>query len=293
MNRRDFIHVVSLERGTSKIKMNEIHKERHLSEFSCVMAALSMHLQLSQSLAAAKGKIRRRTSQQDKTKRTMLSFSLSSSSSNRSFSLYNINQPILARQTKLVAALPHSSSSSSFAFNPLRFSVTYEGMAVVKKQNRRGFGAVCYAAPLTARNLQWISTISSVVLMLAKGTAVQKSFLVPLFALQAPAAIISWIKGKYGVWAAFLALLVRLFFFIPGELELPFVASLLVIVAPHEVMNLRGTQEGAIIGLVIAGYLAFQHFSRTGSLQKAFDQGSIVATLAIICITAVSGLFLI
>ncbi|KAH9797617.1 Cold-regulated 413 inner membrane protein 1 [Citrus sinensis] len=107
--------------------------------------------------------------------------------------------------------------------------------------------------------------------MLAKGTAVPKSFLVPLFALQAPADVISWIKGEYGIWAAFLALLVRLFFFIPG----------------------RGTQQGAIISLVIAGYLAFQHFSRAGNLRKAFEQGSVVATLAIICITALSCLFLI
>jgi hypothetical protein len=55
----------------------------------------------------------------------------------------------------------------------------------------------------------------------------------------------------------------------------------------------RGTQEGAILSLLIVAYLAFQHFSRAGSLQKAFEQGSIVATLAIICITAVSGLLLI
>ncbi|PSS04880.1 Cold-regulated 413 inner membrane protein [Actinidia chinensis var. chinensis] len=85
--------------------------------------------------------------------------------------------------------------------------------------------------------------------MFAKGSAIQKSFLVPLFALQAPPSIISWIKGEYGIWTAFLALLVRLFFFIPGELELPLVALLLVIVAPYRVMNLRGTQEGAILSL--------------------------------------------
>lgn len=54
----------------------------------------------------------------------------------------------------------------------------------------------------------------------------------------------------------------------------------------------RGRQEGAIISLVIAAYLAFQHFSRIGTLQKSFDRGSIVATLAIISITAVSGLLL-
>lgn len=55
----------------------------------------------------------------------------------------------------------------------------------------------------------------------------------------------------------------------------------------------RGTQAGAIVSLVIAGYMAFQHFSRTGSLQNAFNQGSIVATLAIIFITAAACLFLI
>ncbi|KAL9452268.1 hypothetical protein AB3S75_008122 [Citrus x aurantiifolia] len=224
----------------------------------------------------------------------MLPFSLSSSPSTRSFSLYNnINQPILTRQTKLFGARSFSSSSSSFAFNPLRLSVNHEEVKMVTKRKSRGFSAVCYAAPLTARSLQWISTISSTVLMLAKGTAVPKSFLVPLFALQAPADVISWIKGEYGIWAAFLALLVRLFFFIPGELELPFMGLLLVIVAPHQVLTLRGTQQGAIISLVIAGYLAFQHFSRAGSLRKAFEQGSVVATLAIICITALSCLFLI
>ncbi|KAH9749298.1 Cold-regulated 413 inner membrane protein 1 [Citrus sinensis] len=209
----------------------------------------------------------------------MLPFSLSSSPSTRSFSLYNnINQPILTRQTKLFGSRSFSSSWSSFAFNPLRLSVNHEEMKMVTKRKSRGFSAVCYAAPLTAHPYLMLHCVTEYninlllwVLMLAKGTAVPKSFLVPLFALQAPADVISWIKGEYGIWAAFLALLVRLFFFIPG----------------------RGTQQGAIISLVIAGYLAFQHFSRAGNLRKAFEQGSVVATLAIICITALSCLFLI
>ncbi|KAL9248880.1 Cold-regulated 413 inner membrane protein 1, chloroplastic-like protein [Drosera capensis] len=54
------------------------------------------------------------------------------------------------------------------------------------------------------------------VLMLAKGTAINKAFLVPLFALQAPQSIIAWMQGEYGTWSAFLALLVRIFFFTPG-----------------------------------------------------------------------------
>ncbi|XP_058095239.1 cold-regulated 413 inner membrane protein 1, chloroplastic-like [Magnolia sinica] len=160
-----------------------------------------------------------------------------------------------------------------------------------EKKTRRGGGTVCYSS-IAPDTLQWVCTVSSAVLMLTKGTAIQKSFLVPLFALQAPSSVISWIKGEYGGWTAFLALLVRLFYFIPGELELPFFALLLVIVVPYQAMNLRGTQAGAIISLAIAGFLALQHFSRVGSLQRAFDKGSIVATIAIICVTAAPCLLL-
>ncbi|MBA0587505.1 cold-regulated 413 inner membrane protein 2, chloroplastic isoform X2 [Gossypium raimondii] len=161
------------------------------------------------------------------------------------------------RATTKLSTLAHSSGSISFS--PLRFSI--KDKEIKKKKKSRGSSAVCYAAPLSRLNLQWISAISS--------------------------------AGEYGIWAAFLGLLVRLFFFIPGELELPFLALLLVIVAPHHVMNLRGTQQGAIISLVIAAYLAYQHFSGAGSLQRAFDQGSIIATVGIVCITVVSCLLLI
>ncbi|KAI5670770.1 hypothetical protein M9H77_11134 [Catharanthus roseus] len=186
---------------------------------------------------------------------------------------------------------PFASTFLGFKFNPLRVSVN--GIEGVMKKKRNGFGTVCYAAPLSPQTLQWIGAVSTAMLMLVRGTSIHKSFLVPLFALQAPASIVSWIKGEYGIWAAFLALLVRLFFFIPGELELPFITLLLVIVAPYQVMKLRGTQEGVILSLVIAAYLAFQHYSRAGSLRKAFDQGSAIASLAIICIVAVPCLLLV
>uniref|UniRef100_A0A452ZXK6 Uncharacterized protein n=1 Tax=Aegilops tauschii subsp. strangulata TaxID=200361 RepID=A0A452ZXK6_AEGTS len=130
------------------------------------------------------------------------------------------------------------------------------------------------------------------VLLLAKGTGIHKSFLVPLFVLQAPTAVISWIKSEYGLWTAFLALVVRLFLPFPGELELPLSTMLAVSVAPYQVMNVRGTQGGAIVSLALAAYLAFQHFTRTGGIGKAFDQGSIVATMAIICIAVINVILL-
>lgn len=161
-----------------------------------------------------------------------------------------------------------------------------------KKQNHREAGRY-YAMITSPCSLQWISAIATAILMLVKGTGINKSYLVPLFALQAPASVISWIQGEYGAWSAFLALIVRLFFFIPGELELPFMTLLFVIVAPYQAMKLRGVQPGIITSLVIAGYLAFQHFSRAGSLEKAFNQGAIIATLAVIAITAVPLLLLV
>ncbi|CAA6673134.1 unnamed protein product [Spirodela intermedia] len=171
-----------------------------------------------------------------------------------------------------------------------------------RRGNARGHRIICSATVLDYETLQWVSSFPAWfvsqcdacrVLMLAKGTAIQKSFLAPLFTLQAPASILSWIRGDYGISAAFIALLVRLFYYIPAELDLPFLTALLVIVTPYQAAGLRGTQIGAVISLMIAGYLAFQHFSRAGTFQKAFDQGSIVATLAIVFITAVpfTGLF--
>nr|XP_008383519.2 cold-regulated 413 inner membrane protein 1, chloroplastic-like [Malus domestica] len=218
-----------------------------------------------------------------------------SSTSQRNFSLYGVSSRSTTT-SKFSAFQPRPAKLSclllrSLHRNPLRVSIGGKKEFMAMKGKRRGSGAMCYAAPLSVNSLQWISTISSAVLLLAKGTAV-KSFLVPLFLLQAPATVVSWIKGEYGIWAAFLALLVRLFFFIPGELELPLTAFLLVIVAPYQVLKLRGRQEGAIISLVIVAYLAFQHFSRIGSLERSFDRGSIIATLAIVSITALSCLFL-
>ncbi|KAH1050855.1 hypothetical protein AAZX31_08G119800 [Glycine max] len=210
-----------------------------------------------------------------------------SPSASSALSLLNCKQPPPVSCIRVPCLSRSSPPSLSYTFNPLRSFIGHGG------SRSPGFRVHCYApAPLTPPNLQWISTISSVVLILARGTAVPKSYIVPLFALQAPAGVVSWIKGRYGVWTAFLALLIRLFFYIPGELELPFLALLLLMVAPYEAMKLRYTKEGAVISLLISVYLAFQHFSRT-SLQQSFDQGSIVATLAVICITVVSLLLLI
>ncbi|KAH6773567.1 COLD REGULATED 314 INNER MEMBRANE protein 1 [Perilla frutescens var. hirtella] len=144
----------------------------------------------------------------------MLSLSLPSSSLSNSYAL-RIKSPnshqgrAFCRVSPHLQQFPQQQSFTGLSYNPRRASV-------MAKKGRR-FGAVCYSSPLAPGNLQWISAISTAVLMLAKGTAIHKSFLVPLFALLAPGSIVSWMKSEYGLWTAFLALLVRLFFFIPGK----------------------------------------------------------------------------
>ncbi|CAO1945437.1 unnamed protein product [Urochloa humidicola] len=88
---------------------------------------------------------------------------------------------------------------------------------------RLGGAVVCCAAPshICDEAMRWASATAAATLMLAPGTTMRKSCLVPLFALQAPSSAISWIKGDYGRWIAFIGLLLRLFYFVPGELELP------------------------------------------------------------------------
>ncbi|CAK9139275.1 unnamed protein product [Ilex paraguariensis] len=134
----------------------------------------------------------------------MLSASLSSSGQ----PLFLCNKQILSLKTPPCQSRLLNSGCFTVCFSPLSLRVSTDRKEMLKK-NRGGFGAVCYSPLLTPRNFQWISTVSSAILMLARGTAIQKSFLVPFFALQAPASIVSWIKGEYGIWIAFLTLLVN------------------------------------------------------------------------------------
>jgi len=68
-----------------------------------------------------------------------------------------------------------------------------------------------------------------------------------------------------------------------GELELPFLFVLLVIIAPYQAMNLRGTQSRMVISIAASAYLIYQHVTSAGGIRKAFDQGVVVPTIAAAC----------
>ncbi|OQU87279.1 cold-regulated 413 inner membrane protein 1, chloroplastic [Sorghum bicolor] len=147
----------------------------------------------------------------------------------------------------------------------------------------------CTPAHLSAETMQLISVMAAATLMLATGTSIRKPLLVPLFALRAPSSVVLWLRDDYGRWTAFLGGLLRLLYFIPGELELPLSTVLLVTCAPYQfIMNLRKSQGAAILAAATAGYLMFQHFTRMRCFRKAFDRESIIATSSIICMTVTS-----
>lgn len=185
-----------------------------------------------------------------------------------------------------------SNSSSFMNSGLLRLEVNKFTDNIPRSSHGGALSSECSVA-VSTEALRWLFGVAAVVLMLSKHTAMNKSFLVPLLALEAPGEVISWIRGDYGLWTAFLVFLVRLFYYIPGELELPFLFVLLVIIAPFQATNLRGTQAGMVISIAASAYLIYQHLTRTGGLKKAFDEGVVVPTVAVACLIIVPCVFLI
>lgn len=151
-------------------------------------------------------------------------------------------------------------------------------------------GGACTATSsvaLSGEALRWIFAGAAAVLLFLKNTAINKSILVPLLALQAPRDVVTWIRGEYGLWVAFLALLVRLFYQIPGELELPLVFVLLVITAPFQALDFRGTTAALVVSACVAAYLAYEHFKAAGGVKESFREWTILASLAVIVLVVV------
>eukprot|EP00246_Nothoceros_aenigmaticus_P013972 TRINITY_DN5106_c0_g1_i1.p1 TRINITY_DN5106_c0_g1~~TRINITY_DN5106_c0_g1_i1.p1 ORF type:complete len:236 (-),score=13.15 TRINITY_DN5106_c0_g1_i1:282-989(-) len=180
-----------------------------------------------------------------------------------------------------------SFTSSSIVGNPLR------GVHIVKSGGSAGgaAGTVC-SVVISTETLRWVATAASVALLLAKNTGAQKPLVVPLLALTVPQEVITWIRGEYGLWVAFLGLVVRLFFSIPGELELPLAFLMFVITAPLQLLSYRGQPAAAVVSLVIASILAYQHFSRSGGgVSGAFQKTTVLPSLAVIFVLLVPIIF--
>ncbi|KAJ7544615.1 hypothetical protein O6H91_09G085900 [Diphasiastrum complanatum] len=193
------------------------------------------------------------------------------------------------------SSLQHSTLGSQYPFlhQQLPASIHLGRRPLFKTTLRKG-GAMSTQCSLVLTNdaLKWVLTVSAASLLLLRDNGIYKQLLVPLLALQLPHDVVYWCRGEYGLWTAFLALLVRLFYYIPGELDLPLVLLLLFITAPSQVTQLRGTQAGIAISIVLAAYVAFQHFSRVGVAQGAFNRTTVVTTVAVILVVTIPLVFL-
>uniref|UniRef100_A0A0D6R4W2 Uncharacterized protein n=1 Tax=Araucaria cunninghamii TaxID=56994 RepID=A0A0D6R4W2_ARACU len=197
-------------------------------------------------------------------------------------------------QQKSSASFVTLPRSLRYSSSLLRFEQDKYGSS--ERESERGRTVAAYSSHtvhLSTETLRWLFTVAAAVLMLSKNTGIHKSFLVPLLALEAPGDVITFIRGDYGLWTAFVIFLVRLFYPIPGEMELPLLFVLLVIIAPYQALNMRGTPGAMIVSIAIAAYLAYLHFTRAGGVKKAFGQGPVVATIATICLIFVPFWFLI
>ncbi|XP_066309344.1 cold-regulated 413 inner membrane protein 1, chloroplastic-like isoform X2 [Miscanthus floridulus] len=151
----------------------------------------------------------------------------------------------------------------------------------------------CASAQQCTDALRWICITAAARLMLAAGTTVDKSLLVPFVALQAPSGVTFWARQDHGRWmwiAVLVGPLMRFLYMTTGEwrraISTTFLVAICIVLS--QVMNLRESQGRAILTSAIAVYLAFQHFTGAGSLRKAFSGVAIFATLCIVCMTTIS-----
>lgn len=162
-----------------------------------------------------------------------------------------------------------------------------------KSSGRGGaLGTMC-SLPASPETIRWVFVAAATVLLFLKNTSIPKQFLVPLLALELPNEALGWLKGDYGLWTAFLALGVKLFYYIPGELELPLYLLLVVITAPFRLTQFRGSLPAALATLIITAYLAYRHYQYSGSVQGAFQTDKIFGTLAIVVLFIIPIVFLV
>ncbi|KAL2613623.1 hypothetical protein R1flu_025315 [Riccia fluitans] len=107
-------------------------------------------------------------------------------------------------------------------------------------------------------------------------TNILTALLVPYIGLNLPSTLLKILRGDIGLWLAFIAVVMRLFFpeHISGNvkehLELPACLILLVVTAPDMLLKVRFTWIGETISLLIGCYLLYDHINAAGGFRQAF-----------------------
>ncbi|CAL5371135.1 unnamed protein product [Camellia sinensis] len=138
--------------------------------------------------------------------------------------------------------------------------------------------------------LEWVSSFAAIYLLILDRTNwrtnMLTSLLVPYIFFSLPSALFNFLRGEFGKWVTFIAVVLRLFFprYFPDWLEMPGSLILLLVVAPNFFAHtLRENWVGVLICLIIGCYLLQEHIRASGGFRNSFTQtNGISNTLGII-----------
>jgi len=129
--------------------------------------------------------------------------------------------------------------------------------------------------------LQWIASIAAIYLLVLDRTNwrtnILTSLLIPYIFLSLPSWVFNLFRGEVGMWIAFIAVVVKLFF--PERcrewVELPAALILLMVVAPSLIADtVRGDWIGLVICLGIGCYLLQEHIRKSGGFRNSFTKSN-------------------
>ncbi|CAO2813490.1 unnamed protein product [Amaranthus hypochondriacus] len=127
--------------------------------------------------------------------------------------------------------------------------------------------------------LQWVASFAAIYLLVLDRTNwktnILTGLLVPYIFFSLPGVLFSFLRGQVGMWIAFVAVILRLFFprRFPDWLELPGAMILIIVVAPNLFAHtIRGDWIGAAICLAIGCYLLQEHIRASGGFRNSFTR---------------------
>ncbi|MFS7947768.1 putative cold-regulated 413 protein [Helianthus anomalus] len=127
--------------------------------------------------------------------------------------------------------------------------------------------------------LSWVASFSAIYLLILDRTNwrtnMLTSLLVPYIFFSLPPSLFHFLRGQFGMWVAFIAVVLRLFFprHFPDWLEIPGSLILLLVVAPKLFAHAsRESWVGVVICLMIGCYLLQEHIRASGGFRNSFMQ---------------------
>ncbi|XP_041998900.1 cold-regulated 413 plasma membrane protein 2-like [Salvia splendens] len=129
--------------------------------------------------------------------------------------------------------------------------------------------------------LKWVACFAAIYLLILDRTNwktnILTSLLIPYIYLSLPSWLFGILSGEVGMWIAFIAVVLRLFFpkHFPDWLELPGSLILLLVVAPSFFADtVRGGIIGLFICLAIGCYLLQEHIRASGGFRNSFTKSN-------------------